>query len=72
MPKLPIRVAFELAIICAILAGSCSKTEGSKFTMEQRDEIRDLAREAANSDNVKERLDAIEERLKMANGDNEN
>jgi hypothetical protein len=66
--NLPKRLPYEALIAAVLTLGSCSeKSDGSKFTMEQRDEIRDLAREATAQD--RDRLDAIEEKLNMQNGE---
>lgn len=66
--KLPKRLPYEALIAAALTLGSCSeKSDAAKFTMEQRDEIHDLAREATAQD--RDRLDAIEEKLNMQNGE---
>jgi hypothetical protein len=67
MLKLPKRLPYEAALFAALMLGSCDKKQDAAgFTMEQRDEIRDLAADATSTD--RERLDAIEEKLGMENG----
>ena len=65
--NLPKRLPYEAALIVALMLGSCSDGPKSEFTMKQRDEIRDLAAEISSQD--RQRIAAIEERLKIDIGD---
>lgn len=65
--RLPKRLPYEASIVAALMLGSCNRqSDSSRLTMEQRDEVRDLAREATAQD--RDRLDAIEKKLGMENG----
>ena len=65
--RLPKRLPYEASIVAALMLGSCNQqSDSSRLTMEQRDEVRDLAREATGQD--RDRLDAIEKKLGMENG----
>lgn len=64
--KLPKRLTYEFLIATALMLGSCDEKPLSgydQFTDKQYDQISDIAREATAQD--RERLDAIEEKLKM-------
>jgi hypothetical protein len=65
--QLPKRLPYEVAVLAALLLGSCDQSSKSEFSMKQRDEIRDLASEATSQD--RERIAAIEEKLNMVVGD---
>ncbi len=65
--RLPKRLPYEVSIVAALMLASCNQqSDSSHLTMAQRDEIRDLAREATAQD--RDRLDAIEKKLGMENG----
>lgn len=64
--RLPKRLPYEASIVAALMLGSCNQQSDSHLTMEQRDEVRDLAREATAQD--RDRLDAIEKKLGMEKG----
>ena len=65
--RVPKRLPYEASMIAALILGSCNQqSDSSHLTMEQRDEIRDLAREATAQD--RDRLDTIEKKLGMENG----
>ena len=66
MLKLPKRVALEFAIAAALLLSSCDQQPKIQFNAAQTDAITDIARDATAQDRL--RLDAIEEKLKLANG----
>ena len=66
MLKLPKRVAHEFAIAAVLLLSSCDQQPKFQFNAAQTDEISGIAREATAQDRL--RLDAIEEKLKLANG----
>jgi hypothetical protein len=69
MLKVPKRLPYEAALLAALLLGSCDsdKPDAAGLTMAQRDEVRDLAREATTED--RGRIAAIEQKLNMDEGD---
>lgn len=66
MMKLPRRLPYEIAIVASLMLGSCDNTPKSEFTVAQRDEIRDLAREATSDD--RQRLAEVEDKLHIDSG----
>lgn len=65
--RIPKRLPYEAGMVAILMLGSChQQSDSAHLTMAQRDEIRDLAREATAQD--RDRLDAIEKKLGMENG----